>query len=184
MFSDITRIQKASDFLPLVTAAIVVDLVVIGLLLSGAFKSRTLTEWYNKYGLGAVLSDVFSIVIGVIIAIAIYPLIFSEFNIVFLVGLAIGVQLIHDTLFFLFFQNLPRGNSRIFDTFKDYAREMGPIILAADAAMVASTAILASLLANLGERINTILVIVAAYLVPYFLGSMPMKKCLRFEPLH
>jgi hypothetical protein len=60
---------------------------------------------------------------------------------------------------------------------------MGPIILAADAAMIACTALLASLLASLSERINTILVIVAAYLVPYFLGSMPMKKCLRFDPL-
>jgi hypothetical protein len=182
-FSDLTRIQKAADFLPLVTAAIVVDLIVMGLLLAGAFESRTLTQWYNNYGLGAVLSDVFIIVIGVIIAIAIYPFLFSKFNIVCFVGLAIGVQLIHDILFALFFNGLPKGQSRIFDTFKDYAREIGIIILAADAAMIACTALLASLLASLGERINTILVIVAAYLVPYFLGSMPMKKCLRFDPL-
>jgi len=175
-FSDITRLQKASDFLPIITAAIVVDLIVMGLLLAGVFESRTLTQWYNNYGLGAVLSDVFSIVIVVIIsATLIYPFFLTKLNILYFVGIAIGVQLIHDTVFFLFFKSLHREQSRIFDTFKDYAREMGPIILLADAAMVTGTILLASLLANLSETINTILVIVAAYLVPYFIGSMPVR---------
>jgi hypothetical protein len=174
-FVDITRFHKAADFLPLVTSAILVDLVVIWMLIAGAFRSKTLTEWYHIYGLGAVLSDVLSIVIGVMLAIIIYPFLFSQFNMLWFLGVAVGVQLVHDMLFFLFFRSIARGQSRILDTFKDYANEMGPIILATDATMIVSAALLTSLLASLGEKWNTLLAMIAAYMVPYFLWSIPNK---------
>ena len=172
MFVDITNFRKAVDYLPLINGAIITDLIVILRVILGQIKSKTLKEWYKKYGLAGVLADVLSITIGVIIVQLIYPLIFSKFNIFIFAILAVIVQVIHDLLFAQFFNWIPRGKSEILDTFKDYANELGPVILLADAAMMVSTVLITSLLASFNEKINSILLIVNLYLVPYFLYSI------------
>jgi uncharacterized protein YacL len=172
MFVDISNFTKAVDYLPLINGAITTDLIVILRVILGQIKSKTLKEWYKKYGLAGVLADVLSITIGVIIVQLIYPLIFSKFNIFIFAILAVIVQVIHDLLFAQFFNWIPRGKSEILDTFKDYANELGPVILLADAAMMVSTVFITSLLASFNEKINSILLIVNLYLVPYFLFSI------------
>jgi hypothetical protein len=122
--------------------------------------------------LSAVLGDVLILVIGVIIVRAIYYLVFSKFSIVAFVGLAVIVQLIHDLSFAQMMNAIPRGRSMIMDTFKDYGKEMGGLILIADALMISGTAILGSLLASLSLNTNIILLIVAIYLIPYFIFSL------------
>lgn len=171
-FQDISRFANVSDYLPILNGALITDLIVIALAISGFIKSVTLKEWYHKYGLAAVLGDVLILVIGVIIVRAIYFLIFSKFSIVFFVGLAVIVQLIHDLSFAQLMNAIPRGRSMIMDTFKDYGKEMGVLILIADALMIAGTSILGSLLASSSLNTNIIVLIVAIYLVPYFIYTV------------
>jgi hypothetical protein len=171
-FQDISRFANVSDYLPILNGALITDLFVIALVISGVIKSVTLKEWYHKYGVAAVLGDVLILVIGVIIVRAIYPLIFSKFSILSFVGLAVIVQLIHDLSFAQMMNAIPRGRSMIMDTFKDYGKEMGVLILIADALMISGTAILGSLLASSSLNINIIVLILAIYLVPYFIYSL------------
>ena len=161
-----------SSYLHILNGAIITDLIVIGLTIFGFIRSRTLREWYNKYGLSAVLADVLSITIGVILAIFIYTAFFSTKHLVLFIGVAVSVQLVHDLLFAWFFNSVPRGKSRILDTFKDYAKEIGATILLADASMIVSTVFIGLLLSQLSIQNNMFLLIVLLYLVPYFLYSL------------
>ena len=161
-----------SSYLHILNGAIITDLIVIGLTIFGFIRSRTLREWYNKYGLSAVLADVLSITIGVILAIFIYTAFFSMNHLVLFIGVAVSVQLVNDLLFAWFFNSVPRGKSRILDTFKDYAKEIGATILLADASMIVSTVFIGLLLSQLSIQNNMFLLIVLLYLVPYFLYSL------------
>jgi hypothetical protein len=171
-FQDISRFTNVSDYLPILNGALITDLIVIALAISGFIKSITMKEWYHKYGLAAVLGDVLILVIGVIIVRATYSLIFSKFSIVFFVGLAVIVQLIHDLSFAQMMNAIPRGRSMIMDTFKDYGKEMGGLILIADALMISGTSILGSLLASSSLNTNIIVLIVSIYMVPYFIYTI------------
>lgn len=171
-FQDISRFANISDYLPILNGALITDLIVIALAISGFIKSVTLREWYHKYGLAAVLGDVLILVIGVIIVRAIYYLVFSKFSILSFVGLAVVVQLIHDLSFAQMMNMIPKGRSMIMDTFKDYGKEMGGLILIADALMIAGTSILGSLLASSSLNTNIIVLIVSIYMVPYFIYTV------------
>ena len=70
------------------------------------------------------------------------------------------VQWVHDILFYLLFSYIPRGASKIMDTFKDYANENGATILFADSLMMISTILLATYFTSFSVNNNYILFIV------------------------
>jgi len=93
-------------------------------------------------------------------------------NIITFLVIVVLVQLSHDNLFALFFNSIPRGVSSVLDIFKDYSKELGAVILLADALMVFFASILASLLSNLDTNTNIIILVVLSYITPYFLYSV------------
>lgn len=98
--------------------------------------TSALPTWYSEFGLVAVLSDTLIIVLGIALAKLLVPAATG----LSLMGLAVGIQLIHDVLFYLLvIQGLPTGQNRIIDLFKRYASEGSWKILVADAAMVVSS---------------------------------------------
>ena len=149
--------------LALLNAALVTDLVVIALSLS-VFKSKTLTQWYREFGIGAVLADVLVLVLVVWLAHFLY-----QGNLFILAMIAVGLQMTHDLLFGAFIQQY-HGTSPIFNLFKGYTKENGAYILVADAAMVLSTIVLEQIFSM--TRYNDILLVFFAYLVPYFVFSV------------
>jgi len=148
--------------LALLNAALVTDLAVIALSLT-VFKSKTLTQWYREFGIGAVIADVLVLVLVVWLA-HLY-----QGNIFITACIAVGLQLTHDLLFAAFIQQY-HGTSPIFNVFKGYAKEHGYNILAADAAMVLSTVVLEQVFSM--SRYNEILSVLFVYLVPYFVFSV------------
>jgi len=171
-FKDISNFSNTSDYLSILNGAIITDLVVILLLIIGYIRKGTLTEWYKKYRMAGIMADVLSIVIGLIITRFIYSYVFTKFSIFTFAGLAVVVQFIHDILFAMFFNFIPRGQSEILDTFKDYAKEFGYKILFADAGMMVSTIFMASFLSGMSLNTNIIVLIISLYIVPYFLYSI------------
>jgi len=149
--------------LSLLNAALLTDLVVISLLLT-TFSSKTLTQWYRQFGIGAVLADVLVLVLVVWLARYLY-----QGNLFVLATIAVGLQLIHDILFGLFIQRY-QGNSPILNVFKGYAKEHGFNILLADATMIVSTVLFNHLFSTFNY--NEILFIFLLYLVPYFVFSI------------
>jgi hypothetical protein len=174
IFTNISHFNNLSDYLPILNGAILTDLFVILLHLTKNIKSKSLTEWYKKYQLSAVIADVLILVIGVILARFFYPFLFSSsrYSIGLFIGLAVTIQIIHDVLFAVAFNAIPRGKSGIMDVFKDYGKELGGWILLADALMIVSTILLGSLFASLSTNANIILLIVLVYLIPYFVYSV------------
>lgn len=160
------------DYFPIITAAMITDMIVILLLKNRAFKSITLEKWYSTYGFSAGLADVLSIVIVIIVARFLYFKMFTKENLLYFIGLTVLVQLVHDVLFYFLFKSIPRGVSKMMDSFKDYANENGAIILMADSLMMISTILLATYFTSFNVNTNIILFIVALYLIVYFIYSV------------
>jgi len=172
MFGDISHFTNSADYLPILNAAIITDLIVLTRVVLGQIKSKSLKKWYHEIGLGGVLADVLSIMIGVVIARFFYSFLFSKFNLLFFAAFAVIIQVFHDISFYYLFKNIPRGNSQILDIFKDYANELGATILVADASMIVSTVLLASFFSGLSVNTNILILIFSTYLVPYLLYSI------------
>lgn len=154
--------------LSLLNAALLTDLIVIALSFS-ILKTPALTMWYRMFGIGAVITDVLILVIGVLIATFIYPYLFSEYHLFYFIGVVLMVQLIHDLLFGFFLQRY-QGNSPILRVFQEYVKEIGTRILLVDAAMMISTVLLQELFAMSSH--NTIWTVVLVYLMPYLVFSV------------
>jgi hypothetical protein len=172
MLKNLSHFNNVNDYLPIITAALIVDIIVIIRIVFGYINIKSLNTWYNRFGLLAVIADVLSIVIGIIIARFLYPYLFKEYSLVLFLLLTCGVQVCHDLIFAFIFNSIPRGKSNILDVFKDYAREVGVTILFADALMMVSTILLASYLETFSQNFMIVLFIVSLYILPYMLYSI------------
>ena len=143
----------------------------MGIVLSNLkiIDSSVLRLWYNEYKLSAVIADVLSLMIGLIITRAIYYYVFDEFSMIKFILLAVAVQITHDILFYLFFTSVPRGLNRMLDTFKDYAIEASYKAIISDSIMIISTCLIMSYLANLSVNANIIILIITVYILQYVL---------------
>ena len=167
MFKNISNFNNVNDYLPILNAVLITDMVVILLLIFGFIKSKVLVEWYKKYNLSAVIADILIIFIGIIITRYIYPKLFGEFSIIKFTILAVLVQITHDILFYILFKNIPRGTNMMVDTFKDYANEVGFNAILADSGMMIMASLLSSYLTGQSLNTNSILLIVLVYILPY-----------------
>ena len=148
----------------LLTATAWVDFAVI--VLSKFFPlTKALGTWYADFGVAAVGADVLIIVLGIALAKLIFPGIYGSA----LILVAVGIQLVHDILFYLLvIQGVPAGQNRIIDLFKKYAAEGSWKILVADAAMVTASVMLMELLeARQSPDEITFLGILAVYSLIY-----------------
>jgi len=168
---DISDFENVSDYLPILNGALITDIIVMLLALSGYLKSEALTLWYKNLGLSAVLADVLIIVIALIITRWLYTVFFKSYSLFSFILLALAVQLIHDLVFGKMIDYMPDKKSEIFNIFKQYAHEHGFRILLADSLMVISTIILGSLMASYDFNMNIITIIFMVYLVPYLVHS-------------
>jgi hypothetical protein len=169
MFKNIANFSNTKDYLPLLTGVLITDMFVILLLNMKLINSQVLRKWYSEYNLSAVIADVLIILIGLIIARAIYYYIFDNFSILKFILVAVVVQVIHDILFYILFKNVPRGMNRMLDTFKDYANEVSYKAILSDSGMMVMAAIIASYLAGESLNKNIIVLVVAVYVLPYLL---------------
>jgi uncharacterized protein YacL len=169
MFKNIANFSNTKDYLPLLSGVLITDLFVILLLNMKLLNSQVLRKWYSQYNLSAVIADVLIILIGLIIARAIYYYIFDNFSILKFILVAVVVQVIHDILFYILFKNVPRGMNRMLDTFKDYASEVSYKAILSDSGMMVMAAIIASYLAGESLNKNIIVLVVSVYVLPYLL---------------
>lgn len=171
-FKDISNFNKVSNYLPILNGCINSEIIIIFLLYNGAFNSFYLKKWYKKYQLSAVIADVLILVIGIIIARFLYKYFFSEFNIWKFTALAVGIQIIHDILFYWLFTTLPRGYNSMLDFFKDYAVEVGGGAILGDSFMMILACLLSSYFAVYSLNTNIIILILSVYFIPYMINYM------------
>jgi len=169
-FTNISKSGNLADYVPILAAAIFIDMLV-STISCVYFKTKNLKRWYKTYTLGAILCDVLIIVIALQITRYIYPLLFTEWSLWKFILLALAVQITHDLLFYGLFSAIPRGASGIIDVFKDYAGELGGMAIVGDSVLIIGTILLASYLAGLDMGWKIFILIVAVYLIPYFVYS-------------
>jgi hypothetical protein len=168
-FQNISRFTATGDYLSILNGVLITDLLVIALLLGGFIQSKVLKQWYRELNLSAVLADILILFIGIILARFFYPHIFAQYSLLKFISLAVAIQICHDILFYQICLAVPRGQSHIMDIFKDYGKEVSYKAILSDSAMMVSSILIASALKGFSLNTNIITLVVAVYLVPYFL---------------
>ena len=171
--ANIGNYKATEDWWFILPAILVVDTLVIILV---RFFPRTfgmpVNDWYDEFGLAAVLSDVTIIAIGIAITRYIYTIFFMEqegWSFWYFLALAVLVQVIHDVAFaFGVVKKIPKGHNSMIDVFKAYV-EGGPKIIALDSLMVVGSVALASTLKNTDLHYTNSMFLVTAYVLSYIL---------------
>jgi hypothetical protein len=171
MFKDISRFDNIDDYLPIITAILIVDMIVMILSITNVISSKYIKIWYQKFFLSAVLADVLVIFIVVILARAIYYYIFDKFSITNFILVMLALQITHDILFYIIISIIPRGANKMIDIFQDYANEMSYGAIIGDSMMIIAIGLIASYLANFEANTNIIILIVFLYLLQFILYS-------------
>lgn len=157
--------MKSHSLLSLVFSAILVDTIIGYYLLLSNRGGTYIKEWYKKFTIGAYIMDILSIIIGTYLATLTSNNIYYQIIAVTIIGL------IHDTTFG-FFVNKIQTESKIINLFKNYANELGPIILIVDAFMLVSTLLLSNYFYKLLPNILIIfLSIIATYIGLFMIYS-------------
>ena len=172
LFNNISQFSNTGDYLSILNGVLITDMIVIGMLIGGAIKSSVLKTWYKDLSLSAVIADVLIIFIGIIFARFLYPYIFKQYSLIKFILLAVGIQIVHDILFYQLCVSVPRGKSQILDIFKDYGRENGYKAILSDSVMMVSSILIGSYLKGTSLNTNMITMIIALYIVPYLIYSM------------
>lgn len=133
---------------------------------------RPINQWYDNFGLAAVISDVTIIAIGIAIARYIYSAFFMKeegWNLIYFIGLAVIIQIIHDMAFaFGIVAKIPRGHNSMIDVFKTYV-EGGPKIILTDALMIGGSIGIAAALKKLDYHYTASFSLVTLYSLSYIL---------------
>lgn len=170
--ANIGNYRATEDWWFLLPSILLIDVIVIFLVrFFPNFFGRPINDWYDEFGLAAVMSDVGVIAIGIAIARYIYSAYFMEegWSILYFIALAVFIQLIHDVLFAkLVVEPIPKRHNSMIDVFKSYVTA-GPIILLTDAAMVAGSIGLAAFLKARDFHYTNSTFLVTAYALSYIL---------------
>jgi len=131
---------------------------------------KSLNKWYDRFGLVAVLSDVTVIVIGFLIANFVYPLLFTKFSLVLFLAVVVGVQALHDILFYFFvIKPFPSGENQLMDVFKEYAKENGAKVILGDAGLMLGSAAFMEVYKRLSPLGASSLAVFTVYCLTYIL---------------
>ena len=150
------------DILSLATAAIWIDFFTV-VLSKYVFTGEAIKQWYNQFQYVAVLSDVLSVMIGVMLA----NLVFPKMN---LIVSSIIVQVIHDVFFgAVVLGFIPVGHNQMIDLLKTYQSESSFGILLYDAFMMGSTVVLMNYLTTIKKETVTLLALIGAYALTYII---------------
>ena len=160
MIKNIGDFNNTNDYISILSAVIITDLIVILLLNLNLIKTKSLKKWYNTFNLSAVIADVLIIVLVLILSRYLYYKIFKEFSIIKFILLALSLQISHDILFYIMITLIPKGSNRIIDVFKEYSNEVSYFAIIADSIMMISSSLLAYYFVNLDMNTNIIILII------------------------
>lgn len=169
MFKDISQFDNTDDYLPIIAAILIVEVITIVLSFTNITESGFLKVWYKEYKLYAILADVSLIFLGFVITRALYYYVFDEFSIFNFILLMVAIQVIHDTLFYVLITQIPKGTNKIIDILKDYADEISHYAIIGDSLMMISSALIAAYIANFDANTNIIMMAFLIYILQFIL---------------
>jgi hypothetical protein len=158
------------EYIPIITANIYADLFIIFVSFAKIYvKIKSLEEWYKKYRLSAMIAD---ILIGVLYMLLGRYLVYKsglKIGLTAFAGICVFIQIIFDSLFYIFFTTIPKGSNDMLDFFKSYSKEVGASALLGDSFLVIMAVIISALLNQSSYDTNIVFLIMSIYLAPYFI---------------
>ena len=164
------HISDKFEYIPILTANIYADLFIIFLTFSGIFyKSASLTKWYKKYRLSAMMADILIGVLYILLGRYVVSYFKLDVGLTAFAAICVGIQVIFDFLFYFFFSAVPYKSNDMLDFFKEYAKETKLDAIFGDSVLVIFAVILSALLNTQSVDFNIVGLIISLYLVPYFI---------------
>lgn len=178
MFSDIRSITLTKAWLPIVTAACLVDTAGLFVWRFTAEPDGPINVWYDKFGLAAYNADVLSIILGVMLTQIVTTFIGGPWNPILFVIVAVIIQMVHDVLFaVLVVPAVPKGQNAIMDLMRKYTHIDFPQgILIVDAVYMILASLLAMLLVSVNPSFSWITLIITLYATMYVLYTKPKPR--------
>jgi hypothetical protein len=175
-WADISDYHEISDWVYILVGALVVECLIIGLTRSfPTFFGKYLNLWYSRFKLSAVVADVLIVLIGFGIARYLYTEYIypnNDWNPAYFTGSAVGVQVIHDFLFYFgIIKPIPQAKNGMMDVMKSYGDEMGAKAIGGDSAIMVLSSVAAMLLKGSSANIVIAVALASAYAIPYFLET-------------
>ncbi len=117
MDQNLGNYYDVKTIIPIVMGAFTIELIFMILIrYFPTFFGKPVSQWWNTYGLSAVLCDVTIIILGILLARYIYTKMEWKWSLTRFLVLLLAIQLIHDFLLYkLVIQPLPQGHNAIFD---------------------------------------------------------------------
>jgi hypothetical protein len=158
------------EYVPIITANIYADLFIIFITFTQLYyNSPSLTEWYKKYRLSAMIADILIGVLYILLGRYLVSVVGIKVGLTAFAAICVGVQLVFDYLFFIVFSIIPKGSNNMLDFFKGYAKEVGINALTGDSTLVIFAVIASALLNNQSFDTNIVFLILSVYLAPFFI---------------
>lgn len=159
------------EYIPILTANIYADLLIILVTFSGILYSRNniINKWYEKYRLSAMIADILIGVLYLLLARYITYHFKFNFDLFTFTLFALAIQIILDFTFYLFFSIIPKGNNHMLDFFKKYAKEVGINALLGDSILVVVGVIISAFLNQKSFDFNIVMLILSIYIAPYLI---------------
>ncbi len=175
-FSDITNYNKTDDYLSILNGILFVGIIVMLLVFCKIISPNIIYKWYSIYKLYAVIVDVTTIFLSIILTRYIYCVWKKSNNIygfnyslsVF-IAIALFSQICLDLLLYVIIQIIPPGSNQMIDIFRKYTKESIGFIFSLDISFILSSLLFASLFNSYGFNINIILLILFLNIIPFIL---------------
>ena len=171
--ANVGNYRAVEDWWFLLPAILFVDVIFIFLIrFFPARFGKPANDWYDEFGLAAVLSDVMIIALGIAISRYLYSYFFMEkegWHMGYFIGLAVVVQMVHDIAFtYGVVFTVPKGANSMIDIFKEYVKG-GPIILFVDTLMIVGSILIGAALKNQDAHYTVSGSLLTAYALSYIL---------------
>jgi hypothetical protein len=173
-FSDITNYNNTDNYLSILNGIIFIDIIIMLFVFRRIISPMIMYKWYTEYKMYAVLGDVTSIFLVIILTRYIYSLWKRQTNSygltysfgVFLV-IAIFAQLCFDTFMYIIIQSIPLGSNQIIDIFRRYTKEGGWFIFTLDCSFTIFSILFASIFNTFTFNTNIIILISFLNMLPF-----------------
>tara|TARA_B100002051_G_C16568152_1_gene551176 strand:+ start:220 stop:747 length:528 start_codon:yes stop_codon:yes gene_type:complete len=166
---------RETDVVAIATATVLIDtLFLLMNYFNFIFVSRELTSWYTTLGPSAMAMDIIIILSVVALGVYLSRIVVDddETNIFVALGCVVGLQIVHDVLFYIVFSCMPKSNY-IFHIFQKYSKEVSVHAIWSDTLMVVGSLYLAELVVRLPSAMQTYALLMSIYVGLFALYSKP-----------
>jgi hypothetical protein len=172
---DIRNVFDTSLWLPITTAASVVDTLGLFVWRYTSKPGSPINKWYDKFGLAAYSADVLSIIIGVVLTQLATTWLGGAWNPLTFCVVAVIIQLVHDITFGnVIVPAVPRGHNAVMDLMKEYVGIDFPQgILIVDALYMIFASLLTMYFASVPSGYSWMTLLVTWYSTTYVLFTRP-----------